>query len=221
MHLGLFFVLTNDWTQRAKPLSVVEPIKAVQATLVTLKKEKPKPRPVKPKLKPKPKPKPKPIVKPKVVKPVIKEAPKPDLEKLKREEEARKKAEKDQQRLVDEQALAAMLDDEDIEMQADDDANIIAQYTAMISQQMHQRWKLPPSARRNMVALVRIRMVPTGELVTVTVAQSSGNEAFDQSAILAVQKAGRFAFMQGMPSRLFEAHFREFTFRFSPEDLRL
>ena len=219
MHLGLFFVLTNDWTLRAKPLSVVEPIKAVQATLVTLKKEKPKPRPVKPKVKPKPKPKP--IVKPKVVKPVIKEAPKPDLEKLKREEEARKKAEKDQQRLVDEQALAAMLDDDDIEMQADDDANIIAQYTAMISQQMHQRWKLPPSARRNMVALVSIRMVPTGELVTVTVAQSSGNEAFDQSAILAVQKAGRFAFMQGMPSRLFEAHFREFTFRFSPEDLRL
>ena len=221
MHLGLFFVLTNDWTLRAKPLSVVEPIKAVQATLVTLKKEKPKPRPVKPKLKPKPKPKPKPIVKPKVVKPIIKEAPKPDLEKLKREEEARKKAEKDQQRLVDEQALAAMLDDEDIEMQADDDANIIAQYTAMISQQMHQRWKLPPSARRNMVALVRIRMVPAGELVTVTVAQSSGNEAFDQSAILAVQKAGRFAFMQGMPSRLFETHFREFTFRFSTEDLRL
>ena len=219
MHLGLFFVLANDWTLRAKPLSVVEPIKAVQATLVTLKKEKPKPRPVKPKVKPKPKPKP--IVKPKVVKPVIKEAPKPDLEKLKREEEARKKAEKDQQRLVDEQALAAMLDDDDIEMQADDDANIIAQYTAMISQQMHQRWKLPPSARRNMVALVSIRMVPTGELVTVTVAQSSGNEAFDQSAILAVQKAGRFAFMQGMPSRLFEAHFREFTFRFSPEDLRL
>lgn len=221
MHLGLFFVLTNDWTLRAKPLSVVEPIKAVQATLVTLKKEKPKPRPVKPKLKPKPKSKPKPIVKPKVVKPVVKEAPKPDLEKLKREEAARKKAEKDQQRLLDEQALAAMLDDEDIEMQADDDANIIAQYTAMISQQMHQRWKLPPSARRNMVALVSIRMVPTGELVTVTVAQSSGNEAFDQSAILAVQKAGRFAFMQGMPSRLFEAHFREFTFRFSPEDLRL
>ena len=114
-----------------------------------------------------------------------------------------------------------MLDDEDAEMQADDDASIIAQYTAMISQQMHQRWKLPPSARRNMVALVSIRMVPTGELVAVTVTQSSGNEAFDQSAILAVQKAGRFAFMQGMPSRLFEAHFREFTFRFSPEDLRL
>ena len=78
-----------------------------------------------------------------------------------------------------------------------------------------------PSARRNMVALVSIRMVPTGELVAVTVTQSSGNEAFDQSAILAVQKAGRFAFMQGMPSRLFETHFREFTFRFSPEDLRL
>mgnify|MGYP003782055023 FL=1 len=221
MHLALFFVLANDWTPRAKPLPVIEPIKAVQATLVTLKKEKPKPKPVKPKLKPKPKPKPKPVVKPKVVKPAVKEIPKPDPEKLKREEEAREKAEKEQQRKADEQALAAMLDGEDAEMQADDDANIIAQYTAMISQQMHQRWKLPPSARRNMVALVKIRMVPTGEVVTVTVAQSSGNDAFDQSAILAVKKAGRFAFMQGLPGRLFETHFREFTFRFSPEDLRL
>lgn len=225
MHLALFFVLANDWPPRAKPLPVIEPIKTVQATLVTLKKEKPKPRPVKPKIKPKPKPKLKPIikpiVKPKVVKPVVKEIAKPDPEKLKREEEARKKAEQEQRRKADEQALAAMLDGEDAEMQADDDANLVAQYSAMISQQMHQRWKLPPSARRNMIALVKIRMVPTGDLVTVTIAQSSGNEAFDQSAILAVQKAGRFAFMKNLPSRLFEAHFREFTFRFSPEDLRL
>ena len=229
MHLALFAVLSNDWAPRAKPLSVAKPIKAVQASLVTLKKEPVKPK-VRPKAKPKPKPvkpklKPKPAVKPK---PVVKEAPKVDLEKQKREREkqarekvAKEKAAKEQQRLADEQALAAMLDGEDAEMQADDDANLVAQYSAMISQQMHQRWKLPPSARRNMVALVKIRMVPTGDLVTVTIAQSSGNEAFDQSAILAVQKAGRFAFMKNLPSRLFEAHFREFTFRFSPEDLRL
>ena len=229
MHLALFAVLSNDWAPRAKPLSVAKPIKAVQASLVTLKKEPVKPK-VRPKAKPKPKPvkpklKPKPAVKPK---PVVKEAPKVDLEKQKREREkqarekvAKEKAAKEQQRLADEQALAAMLDGEDAEMQADDDANLVAQYSAMISQQMHQRWKLPPSARRNMVALVKIRMVPTGDLVTVTIAQSSGNEAFDQSAILAVQKAGRFAFMKNLPGRLFEAHFREFTFRFSPEDLRL
>ena len=229
MHLALFAVLSNDWAPRAKPLSVAKPIKAVQASLVTLKKEPVKPK-VRPKAKPKPKPvkpklKPKPAVKPK---PVVKEAPKVDLEKQKREREkqarekvAKEKAAKEQQRLADEQALAAMLDGEDAEMQADDDANLVAQYSAMISQQMHQRWKLPPSARRNMVALVKIRMVPTGDLVTVTIAQSSGNEAFDQSAILAVQKAGRFAFMKNFPGRLFEAHFREFTFRFSPEDLRL
>ena len=221
MHLALFAVLSNDWAPRAKPLSVAKPIKAVQASLVTLKKEPVKSK-VKPKVRPKAKPKP---VKPK---PVVKEAPKVDLEKQKREREkqarekvAKEKAVKEQQRLAYEQVLAAMLDGEDAEMQADDDANLVAQYSAMISQQMHQRWKLPPSARRNMVALVKIRMVPTGDLVTVTIAQSSGNEAFDQSAILAVQKAGRFAFMKNLPGRLFEAHFREFTFRFSPEDLRL
>lgn len=217
LHAALLVVLGGSWSINRDERVVVKPIKVVQASLVQLKK----PTPVV-------KPKPKPVAKPKVVQkpkvepkkpPVIK---KPEPEKPKKVEE--KPPEVDQEELKkqqQEQALAAMADDEDEALQADEDASLIAQYTAMISQQMHQKWQLPPSAKRNMVALLKIRMMPTGDLVSVTIAKSSGDEAFDQSAILAVGKAGRFSFMKDLPGRLFESHFREFTFRFSPEDLRL
>lgn len=217
LHAALLVVLGGSWSINRDERVVVKPVKVVQASLVQLKKPKPVVKP-----KPKPVAKPKIVQKPKVEpkkSPVVK---KPEPEKPKKVEE--KPPEIDQEEMKkqqQEQALAAMADDEDDVLQADEDASLIAQYTAMISQQMHQKWKLPPSARRNMVALVSIRMVPTGDLVSVTIAQSSGNQAFDQSAILAVEKAGRFAFMKNLPSRLFESHFREFTFRFSPEDLRL
>ena len=98
---------------------------------------------------------------------------------------------------------------------------LVARYAGMISQQMRQRWQLPPSARREMVCLVKIRLSASGHVVAVTLASSSGSGAFDQSSLLAVKKAGDFGFVKDLPAALFDQHFREFTFRFSAEDLRL
>ena len=70
-----------------------------------------------------------------------------------------------------------------------------------------------------MRALLRVFLVPTGEVVTVVVEESSGNDAFDRSALLAVSKVDRFQ-VPGQ-SRQFERNFREFTVLFKPEDLRL
>jgi len=66
---------------------------------------------------------------------------------------------------------------------------------------------------------LRVRLVPTGEVVDVGVEQSSGNEAFDRSALLAVERSARFQ----VPSdpNLFENNFRSFTVLFRPEDLLL
>lgn len=221
LHALVIALIGGGWEPRPDPRPVVDRVKIVQAKLVTLKKEQPivKPKPV---VKPKPKPQSKP--KPEVKKPQPVEKPeekKPTAEELEQQRQQELAQQQEQQRLAAEQALTDLVADEDAELQADEDAVLVAQYTAMISQQMHQKWKLPPSARRNMVAQVSIRMLPTGEIAAMTLSQSSGNGAFDQSAMLAVQNAGRFVFMQDLPIRLFEAHFREFTFRFSPEDLRL
>ena len=50
--------------------------------------------------------------------------------------------------------------------------------------------------------------------------KSSGNSAFDRSAINAVEKAGSFPELQKLPNREFEKTFRRFRLLFRPEDLR-
>ena len=99
-----------------------------------------------------------------------------------------------------------------------DDEKALA-YVYQIQQDIINNWSRPPSARNGMKALLRVILVPTGEVVNVTVEESSGNDAFDRSAILAVQKAQRF--QVPAKSRQFERDFREFTVLFRPEDLRL
>jgi colicin import membrane protein len=68
-----------------------------------------------------------------------------------------------------------------------------------------------------MEALLLVELVPTGEVVNVTVLESSGDAAFDRSAEAAVRKARRFE----VPKEpdMFEEHFRQFTLLFRPEDL--
>ena len=81
-------------------------------------------------------------------------------------------------------------------------------------------WSRPPSARNGMEALLQIQLIPTGEVVSVSVLKSSGNAAFDRSAINAVQKAASFPELQSLPTREFEKTFRRFRLLFRPEDLR-
>ena len=92
-------------------------------------------------------------------------------------------------------------------------------YVAQIQRDIVQYWSRPPSARNGMESLLRVSLIPTGEVIDVKLEQSSGNDAFDRSAIQAVRKARRFT----VPSDTlrFERDFREFTVLFKPDDLRL
>ena len=71
-----------------------------------------------------------------------------------------------------------------------------------------------------MLSVLSIQLVPTGEVVGVSVLQSSGNSAFDRSAMNAVERAGRFPEVAQLEDRIFEANFRRFQLIFKPEDLR-
>lgn len=92
-------------------------------------------------------------------------------------------------------------------------------YVAQIQHEIIQNWSRPPSARNGMELLLRVRLIPTGEVIDVKLEESSGNDAFDRSAIQAVRKAHRFV----VPSDAlrFERDFRVFTVLFRPDDLRL
>ena len=90
----------------------------------------------------------------------------------------------------------------------------------VIKQAVVGRWTRPPSARNGMTTILEIALVPTGDVVGVTVLESSGNSAFDRSAMNAVEKAARFPEVKSLDRALFERDFRRFQLLFRPEDLR-
>ena len=93
-------------------------------------------------------------------------------------------------------------------------------FVALIQQTVINYWSRPPSARNGMEAELAIQLIPTGEVVSVTIVRSSGNSAFDRSAVNAVEKAGAFPELQKLPGGEFEKTFRRFRLLFKPEDLR-
>lgn len=218
--------LLSGFNPEARETRVIKP-QIVKSELIVLEaKSKPakaKPPEPKPMLNkpppPKAEPKPKPVPR-EVPKPV--EVPKPDP-KIKAQEEARKREAERQQRLQElaEQQFMEALESEAAELDTatseDSGAEAAQSFRMGIYQSIVGNWSRPPSARQGMQALLRVELVPTGDIVSVTVVESSGSAAFDRSAEAAVNKARRFEVPK--ESAIFERHFRQFTLLFKPEDL--
>lgn len=156
---------------------------------------------------------------------------KANKEKAQKEKAQKEKAERDkvlkdqalkEQALAErrraEEALARELAAEQARQQQLADIEVAQSYAAMIRDRVERNWSRPPSARQGMEAVLEIQLVPTGYVTAVRVVKSSGNPAFDQSALQAVNKVGRFDEVKDLPSRIFEEQFRKFTLRFHPED---
>lgn len=142
-----------------------------------------------------------------------------DQQRQQREEEQRRQAELAQQeRQRQEQALQAQRDAEESQLAAAEAEGVMS-YTSVIHDLVQRQWSRPPSARNGMVVVLRISMMPTGDITDVQVVQSSGDFAFDRAAETAVRRVNRFTELQGMPYALFERNFRSFLLTFRPEDL--
>ncbi len=92
-------------------------------------------------------------------------------------------------------------------------------YVANIQDRIIRKWSRPPTARNGMRCVLRVVLLPTGEVLQASVEESSGNEAFDNSAVSAVFRASNLPVPED--NFLFEKSFREFTLLFRPDDLRL
>ena len=151
--------------------------------------------------------------------PVVTEVPVIPEPTLKKSEEKSEKPDIEEMRSEFEQNLVvAIREEQGLRRAVTDDEKAMA-YVAQIQREIIQNWSRPPSARNGMESILRVFLIPTGEVVDVKVQQSSGNDAFDRSAVLAVRKAERF--VVPVDSLRFERDFREFTVLFRPEDLRL
>lgn len=233
LHVAAGAALYGNWNPQQVERAVIKP-QIITSTLVVLE-PKPKPAPpkpapvVQPTPKPAPKPPPKPAPpkpKPEPPKPEPKPEPKPDLEAERRK--AEELARQERERKEREQRLAALaqssfldaLESEASQIdQADASADeaLAASYRVGIYQAVVGNWSRPPSARNRMEAKLLVELVPTGDVVGVTIITSSGDDAFDRSAEAAVRKARRFE----VPKEpdVFERNFRRFTLLFRPEDL--
>ena len=96
----------------------------------------------------------------------------------------------------------------------------VQQVAALMQARITQNWRRPPSARNGMEVLLEISLVPTGDVVGISVSSSSGSIAFDRSAIAAVERVAQFSEVAVLPISDFERYFRRFPLRFKPEDLR-
>ncbi|MCB1631714.1 MAG: cell envelope integrity protein TolA [Pseudomonadales bacterium] len=236
LHAALLAVLTMNWHSTREPLVKPAP-RHVKARLVAQEKsspksapkpaaqtppqrppeppkpEPPKPKPEPPKPKPEP-PKPKPQSKPQV-KP---EPPKPDprVQEQARQREQKQREVEQRQRQQRERELALALAAEDALAEGGETST----YEDAIAEAIEDNWSRPPSARRDMQVVLRIQLIPTGEVVGVSVLKSSGDDAFDRSAVNAVNKAARFPEVADAPPQVFERRLRTLQLVFRPEDLR-
>lgn len=218
VHAAVALALAQGWKPPPVEPRVVAP-NIVDAALLVLERPKPRPAP-----RSTPPSAPEPQVKPQ--RPVA-EVPKPKVDPL--AEQRRQEAEAERRRQREEEArqkrLEALADSSfddlleremmDLGQDAADTASLT--YFQGIYSAIVANWSRPPSARNDMEARLRVELIPTGEVVSVTVISSSGNGAFDRSAEAAVRKARRFE----VPSetRLFERHYRSFVLLFKPQDL--
>ena len=217
IHVGIVLVLGFRWAGPTQVIAAAPTAQAVQAVLVSADSLAPKPTP-KPPLKPKPKPKQKPTpqvdptpARPQEVPPPAVVEPMPEVKDAAPESDATQLA------AMAREELANMTTSE---LSGSESTNLQDAVAATIQRAVINRWTRPPSARNGMVSVLSIQLVPTGEVVGVSVLTSSGDAAFDRSAISAVERVGKFPEIAQLDSRVFETTFRRFQLIFRPEDLR-
>lgn len=218
VHAAAVAALYSGWQPDKDTVRLIKPQIVMSTLLVLEPKATVKPPPPPPKV-----PQPEPI--PQEVAPAPDLTPQIDPAVERREAEAaaarRREAERQARlRALTDSSFANALEDETSVLEegaAAADIEVAQSYRFGIYQLVVVNWSRPPSARNGMEATLQVDLVPTGDVVAVTLIQGSGSSAFDRSAEAAVRKARRFEVPA--ESALFEKYFRRFSLLFKPEDL--
>lgn len=134
-----------------------------------------------------------------------------EIERKQKEEAARRKAADDARlQQARESELAQQLQDEEGEMEARG-SPAMAQYVAMIKQQVERRWNRPLSTLEGLECEVRVAQTPTGVVLSVQLGRCNGDAAVRQSIETAVHRASPLP--PPPDPRLFE---RNLVFIFKP-----
>lgn len=98
-----------------------------------------------------------------------------EKERQQREDQLKKELELEQQRLAAERKAR--------------NETIISKQLAIIRGYIEQRWIKPASAKPGVVCVVKVSLIPSGEVINIQYIKRSGNAAFDQSVYSAVKRS--------------------------------
>ena len=142
---------------------------------------------------------------------------KAEAEKQRQAEAAKKKAAADAQRKAEmaarkqaEAELQAQLAAEAERARAE---SALAEFIPFIQERIQRNWLRPPGSPAGLSCLVKVGLIPGGDVVSVNVVRSSGDAVFDRSVEDAVLKASPLPLPAD--AKLFK-HFREINFNFDP-----
>jgi len=86
--------------------------------------------------------------------------------------------------------------------------------TQAIQQRVNQRWIKPTLSTQGLSCTIKVKLLPSGDVMDVVIIRSSGQPLFDRSAENAVRKASPLPVPKDRA--LFTRYFRQFTFEFNP-----
>ncbi|MCK4842598.1 MAG: cell envelope integrity protein TolA [Methylococcales bacterium] len=131
----------------------------------------------------------------------------------KRLDDLRKAEELKQQELLAKQKAE---DDAVLAKQQQDEQATISAETA-IRRKVISRWINPQRLVKGLNCTIRVKLLPSGDVMSVSIIRSSGDTFFDRSAENAVHKASPLPVPKDRA--LFTKSFRTFNFEFRPEEL--
>jgi len=93
-------------------------------------------------------------------------------------------------------------------------------FSNIMKRAIEQAWIIPGGSSDSMRASVNVRLGPSGEVLLVNVTSSSGDSAFDQSIIQAVEQAAPFSELLQLSEDQQREIRRNITLNFSPGGVR-
>jgi len=107
-----------------------------------------------------------------------------EQEQLEREQELKNKMKAEMDRLQKEQELAALRQKELKAKQT-----LISKYQNLIEAKVYQNWIRPPGDLKGRICELHVRLIPTGDVISIELSKSSGDSVYDKSVMAAVKKA--------------------------------
>jgi len=139
--------------------------------------------------------------------------------KRKAEAEAKAKAEAEKKRKAEAEAKAKAEAEAEMRRQIaaeQEEArarSALSEYIPYIQDKVQRNWLRPAGSAAGLSCLIKVRLIPGGDVVSATVVRSSGDPLFDRSVETAVLKASPLPLPTD--ATLFN-HFREINFNFDP-----